>query len=273
MPAICVVLGFCVHPQTPLKSSKAVERMDIDRRERFMGIQGTPRARVVVFRFRIISKSTTDKIRHVNVKYRSMFTGIIEQTGTLTEITATSSGTRLTLTCEGWKNEVVLGESICTSGCCLTVAGCSGEQGNVCLTFDVIPQTLQCTTLGNLTLGAVVNLERSLTSESLLGGHFVQGHVDGVETISTRTTSDTSESRIRISMDSIDPDAIVSKGSVTIEGVSLTIANVGENWFEVAIIPTTDALTTLGELKEGDQVNVETDIVARTIAHVVRRMK
>ena len=202
-----------------------------------------------------------------------MFTGIIEQTGTLTDIAKSGSGTRITLTCEGWLAQVSLGESICVSGCCLTVMRCSGEHGEMLLSFDVIPQTLQCTTLQNLRIGNNVNLERSLTSTSLLGGHFVQGHVDGVETIAARTTSDTSESRIRISMESIDLDAIVSKGSVTIDGVSLTIASVGDDWFEVAIIPTTDDLTTLGNLKEGDQVNVETDIIARTIAHVVRRMK
>ena len=100
----------------------------------------------------------------------------------------------------------------------------------------------------------------------------MQGHVDGVETIAVRTNSDTSDSRIRISMDSVDQDAIVAKGSVTIEGVSLTIASVGDGWFEVAIITTTDGITTLGNLLEGDHVNVETDIVARTISHVVRRM-
>ena len=202
-----------------------------------------------------------------------MFTGIIEQTGTLTEIAKSSSVTRLTLACEGWAKAIVLGESICTSGCCLTVTECSGEHGNLFLSFDVIPQTLECTTLGNLKIGDLVNIERSVTSESLLGGHFVQGHVDGVETISVRTNSDSSESRIRISMDSVDPDSIVAKGSVTIEGVSLTIARVGDRWFEVAIIPTTDNLTTLGNLLEGDHVNVETDIVARTISHVVRRMQ
>lgn len=202
-----------------------------------------------------------------------MFTGIIEQTGTLKEITKSSSGTKLSLACQGWAKTVVLGESICTSGCCLTVSGCSGEYGDVLLSFDVIPQTLRCTTLGNLKIGNSVNLERSLTSESLLGGHFVQGHVDAVETIVKRATGDTSDSRIRISMDSIDPDAIVPRGSVTIDGVSLTIAEVGDRWFEVAIIPTTDDLTTLGGLLQNDKVNVETDIVARTIAHVVRRMQ
>ena len=202
-----------------------------------------------------------------------MFTGIIEQTGTLTDIVKSGSEIRVTLACEGWVAQVSLGESISISGCCLTVAGCSGEHGEMFLSFDVIPQTLQCTTLGNLKIGNIVNLERSLSSVSLLGGHIVQGHVDSVETVAARTSNDSSESRIRISMDSIDQDTIVPKGSVTIDGVSLTIARVGDGWFEVAIIPTTDNITTLGNLKEGDEVNVETDIVARTVAHVVRRMK
>ncbi len=202
-----------------------------------------------------------------------MFTGIIEQTATLTEIAESASGTRLTVTCEGWSRKVTLGESICTSGCCLTVAESSGVYGEMSLSFDVIPQTLQCTTLGTLAIGDSVNIERSLTTESLLGGHFVQGHVDCVEAVVGRESTDSTDSRMRISTNSVDPDTIVSKGSVTIDGVSLTIASVGEQWFEVALIPTTDNQTTLGDLKVGDLVNIETDIVARTIAHVVRRMK
>ena len=201
-----------------------------------------------------------------------MFTGIIEQTATLTEIAKTGAGSRLTIACEGWPREVVLGESICTSGCCLTVVACSGEYGEMALSFDVIHQTLQCTTLGKVEIGDSVNIERSLTLDSLLGGHIVQGHVDGVETVLARVADSSTESRIRISTNSVDPDTIVSKGSVTIDGVSLTIASVGEQWFEVAIIPTTDNMTTLRDLTEGDQVNIETDIIARTIAHVVRRI-
>lgn len=202
-----------------------------------------------------------------------MFTGIIEQTATLTQIDDTAAGSRLTIFCKGWEKELALGESICVSGCCLTVAGCSGEFGNAIISFDVIPQTLACTTLSNLSVGDSVNLERSLTYESLIGGHFLQGHVDAVETVVQKSAFDDKESRIRITANNIDQDTIVLKGSVAIEGVSLTIANVGKEWFEVAIIPTTEELTTLAQLAEGDQVNIETDIFARTIAHVIRRMK
>jgi len=202
-----------------------------------------------------------------------MFTGIIEQTATLIDIAKTRTGSKLTIACEGWSRKVDLGESICVSGCCLTVMQCSGDFGKLNISFDIIPETLQRTTLGMLEVGDSINIERSLTTNSLLGGHFVQGHVDGIETIMGRSGNNTVESRMKISMESIDPDTIVSKGSVTIEGVSLTIAAVENTLFEVALIPTTETTTTLGNLAEGKKVNVETDILARTIAHVVRRMK
>ena len=198
-----------------------------------------------------------------------MFNGIIKNTGIINRLYKKNNNCFLYILSKIKFTKKEIGSSISCSGACLTL-----EKYNRNLSkFYISKETLSKTIFKTSIKGDIINLEKPLKYGERISGHFVQGHVDGVETISTRTTSDTSESRIRISMDSIDPDAIVSKGSVTIEGVSLTIANVGENWFEVAIIPTTDALTTLGELKEGDQVNVETDIVARTIAHVVRRMK
>ena len=201
-----------------------------------------------------------------------MFTGIIEQTATLTGIIKTEFGVRLTISCEGWAERVSLGESICTSGCCLTVAETSGELGQTSISFDVVHETLRCTTMGDLSVGDTVNLERSLRGDSFLGGHYVQGHVDAVEKILDLIDADSRDNRIRITTDGVDPDVIVPKGSITIEGVSLTIAQVDVDWLEVAIIPTTQHVTTLGSLSKGDRVNVETDIIARTIAHVVRRM-
>ena len=220
----------------------------------------------------IISKSPQDKVCPTDVKYMSMFTGIIEQTGILTEIIQTECGVRLVMTCKGWSEGVTPGESLCISGCCLTVIESKDDYGETALSFDVVDETLRCTTIGTLSSGDAVNVERSLKAGSLLGGHVVQGHVDGVETILDLMTGEVNENRMRVSMKTVDADAIVPKGSVTIEGVSLTIAQVGDGWFEVAIIPTTESVTTLGTLSKDDLVNIETDIVAKTIAHVVRRM-
>jgi riboflavin synthase len=155
----------------------------------------------------------------------------------------------------------------------LTVVNSSQEGESIQIAFDVIPESLKCTTLGSISVGDYVNVERSLKSDSLIGGHFVQGHVDGVEKLLEVEMMDDSESRIRISMNCIDKDTIVPKGSVTIDGVSLTIASVSEDWFEVALIPTTLSDTTLGRVSIGDHVNIETDILARTIVQVMRRMQ
>ncbi|MAI67303.1 MAG: riboflavin synthase, partial [Phycisphaerae bacterium] len=112
-----------------------------------------------------------------------------------------------------------------------------------------------------------------LRPDTLLGGHFVQGHVDGVEKIVSVTDEGGGARRVRFTLLQIDSDTVVYKGSVTIDGVSLTLAAVGEDWFEVALVPTTLRETTLGNAKVGDFVNIETDILARTVVQVVRKMQ
>ncbi len=201
-----------------------------------------------------------------------MFTGLIQHVAEVVEVAATGAGSVLRVTRPGggvlgWECPVEIGESISVSGCCLTVV-----EGSESLAFDVVPETLSQTTLGGLRPSDRVNLERSLRADSLLGGHVVQGHVDGVEEVLSVSPEGDAERRIRISAASIDVDAVVPKGSIAVDGVSLTIAATGDGWFEVALVPTTLLGTTLGEVSPGDAVNIETDILARTVAHVMRRI-
>ena len=202
-----------------------------------------------------------------------MFTGLIQQMAKVVTLLNEPSGVRLVVSCAGWDSTLEMGESICTSGCCLTVAGLSEENAEKHISFDVVHETLACTTLGDWSPGTLVNLERSLRPDSLLGGHFVQGHVDGVEKIVSVTDEGVGARRVRFTLLQIDSDTVVHKGSVTIDGVSLTLAAVGEDWFEVALVPTTLKETTLGNAKVGDFVNIETDILARTVVQVVRKMQ
>ena len=202
-----------------------------------------------------------------------MFTGLVQQLAKVISLSNAENGVRLLISCKVWDTPVVLGESISVSGCCLTVVSFQENNGDLSILFDVVPETLRCTTLGRFSEGAQINVERSLRADSLLGGHFVQGHVDGVENVLGIESKIAGERRIRFSLNSVDEDTIVSKGSVTIDGVSLTIAAVGSGWFEVVLVPTTIKDTTLGKIKIGDFVNIEADILAKTIVQVARKMQ
>lgn len=198
-----------------------------------------------------------------------MFTGLIEHMGAVVSRRSLPGGERLEINPRGWIHRALRGESIAVNGCCLTVADDRAGEGGV-LAFDVVPETLARTSLGRLREGAGVNLERSATPTTLMGGHLVQGHVDGVGRVE-RVIRD-GEYRVRVGLDRDVLEYVTPKGSVTIEGVSLTVAGVGMNadgggWFEVALIPTTLEKTTLGRLGEGDLVNLETDIIGRTVIH------
>lgn len=198
-----------------------------------------------------------------------MFTGIVQARGQVAALDRNAFGARLAIDLAGWRPAgapIAPGDSICVSGVCLTVAGIAGDR----LEFDVIAETLARTTLGDLRRGARVNLEPSLTASTPLGGHLVQGHVDGVGPVaSVRSTAE--EWRLTVTPPSDLMDYIVPKGSVAIDGVSLTIAAVTESQVQVALIPTTLRLTTLSELRQGDRVNLECDVVARTVVHWLRR--
>jgi len=177
----------------------------------------------------------------------------------------TGDGARLTIECGDWRpreGELRLGDSVCVQGVCLTLA--SRASGR--LTFDVVGETLRSSTLGSLGPGAPVNLEPALCPTTPLGGHMVQGHVDGVGEVA-EIRVDPKQWRLRVRPPTALMRYMAPKGSVAIEGVSLTLAAVDEASIEVAIIPTTLRETTLGSLKRGDRVNLETDMIARIVVN------
>lgn len=203
-----------------------------------------------------------------------MFTGIVQAMGSVASLDASPVGRRLIVDRCGWSPEgghlLRDGDSICVSGVCLTLAGHDERT----LAFDVIAQTLTCTTLGRRRGGDPVNLEPSLTPTTPMGGHIVQGHVDCIgEVMNVQTGED---HRISIQPATSHDDVmgyIVEKGSIAVDGVSLTIAGTDEQTFEVALIPTTLKRTTLGMVKPGALVNLETDVMARTVVNYLRRQE
>lgn len=192
-----------------------------------------------------------------------MFTGLVEVMTRITEIEPTDAGVRLVLSDPGWADPPAPGDSVAVDGCCLTVAAADR------LAFDVIPQTLSCTSLGQLEVGAEVNLERAVLPTTRLGGHFVLGHVDGVGRVS-RIVRDETGHRITIGVPDGTGRYLVDKGSIAVAGVSLTIAEAGEDEFTVALIPTTLAETSLGVLAEGGMVNIEFDYLAKVVERLAR---
>lgn len=209
-----------------------------------------------------------------------MFTGLVQAVGIVTKLERLGRGpdapVRLSIDPGSWDHNPGPGDSISVSGVCLTVAKRPSAKARV-WEFVAIPETLAKTTLGGLRVGSRVNLEHALTPSTLMGGHLVQGHVDGVgEVVSIRRGEDW---RVRVRVPVGLREFVVPKGSVCLDGVSLTIAKMYEDGLEVALIPTTLEMTTLGALKQGDAVNIETDMVVKTIVTwaqrvgaVVRRM-
>jgi riboflavin synthase len=194
-----------------------------------------------------------------------MFTGIIERTLRVNAVSDAPHFRRVSLEMP-WV-DVKHGESVAINGCCLTVAEIDGNQ----LRFDVIAETLDKTNLGSLQPGDRVNAERSLRVGDHLDGHFVQGHVDGVaKLIDVSTGND--EWRLTIESPPDLSQYLVPKGSVTIDGVSLTLAAVDGNRFQVALIPTTLEITTLKNKQPGWQFNLEADLFSKTIVSYLQRM-
>jgi riboflavin synthase len=192
----------------------------------------------------------------------SMFTGIVEHTGSITDTRSVSGGRRLRIGVGSMAADCAHGASICVSGVCLTVARATGQE----LDFDVIAETIEKSTLGSKCVGDQVNLERSLQVGDRLNGHFVQGHVDG-RAIVDRVVTSAREYVIWLRPEQTLVPYIVPKGSVAVDGVSLTIAAIEEGSFSVALTPTTLERTTLSLLTPRDSVNIETDIITRTIIH------
>jgi riboflavin synthase len=194
-----------------------------------------------------------------------MFTGIIEELGEVTAFEAQDDAARITVRAPLAVSDAHHGDSISVSGVCLTVI----DQGPDWFTADVMAQTLAMSTLAAASAGTAVNIERAASVGDRLGGHIVQGHIDGTSTV----ISVTDGSAWRVLRFSLDPDVaplVVDKGSIAIDGTSLTVSTVGDDWFEVSLIPETLTATTLGSLKPGHRVNLETDILAR---HVARMMQ
>lgn len=190
-----------------------------------------------------------------------MFTGLIQSLGRVTAVVEEPPGRRLVIESADVAADIAIGDSICTSGCCLSVVRIDGPR----LEFQAGPETLARTTLGGLAPGGAVNLERSLRFSDRLGGHLVTGHVDGIGRLASRRQ----EGDWLTCFFSAPPALLgqmATKGSVAIDGVSLTVCDVTPAAFSVALIPHTLAHTTLGRLAEGDAVNLETDLVFKYVA-------
>ena len=198
-----------------------------------------------------------------------MFTGIVEEIGTVLAVEDAGDGVRLTVRAPKAVSDAAHGASIAVSGVCLTVI----DQGDDWFTADVMRQTLDVSTLDGVAAGRPVNLERATAFHGRLGGHIVQGHIDGTgEVLEVRPGA---EWRVlRIALPTVLAPLVVDKGSIAVDGVSLTVSgasppHAAEQWFEVSLIPETLAATTLGERVAGDRVNLETDILARHVQRLL----
>ena len=200
-----------------------------------------------------------------------MFTGLVQAVGTVQEAATTASGgLSLRIVAPAWTTCPAPGDSVAIDGCCLTVVRASSpREDQLLLDFDVVTQTLDLTTLGALSEGARVNLETAATPQTLLGGHLVQGHIDAVATV-TQFRTRGAETRLGLTAPPSCAELIIPQGSVTLAGVSLTVAAVDGPDFEIALIPTTLAETTLGDTQIGDRVNLETDMLLRSVRHLLQ---
>lgn len=192
-----------------------------------------------------------------------MFTGIVEELGETVAVDDLGDAARLTVRGPQVTQDLANGDSIAVNGVCLTVASTSGDT----FTADVMRETLNRSGLGALAPGTPVNLERSVRLADRLGGHLVQGHVDGTGTIISRTPAEHWDV-VRIGLPPGPPDLaryVVEKGSVAVDGISLTIVSVSATWFEVSLIPETLKRTTLGAKQPGETVNLEVDVIAKYV--------
>ncbi|NYE21098.1 riboflavin synthase [Microbacterium immunditiarum] len=204
-----------------------------------------------------------------------MFTGIVEEMGAVTAVEPSGDGERITVRAPKVVADAAHGDSISVSGVCLTVV----DQGDDWFTADVMKQTLDMSTLAGIEPGRAVNLERATPAHGRLGGHIVQGHIDGTGTVLQVRPGDQWRV-VRISLPRELAPLVVDKGSIAVDGVSLTVsaaspapqpsvAEPAEAWFEVSLIPETLEATTLGAREPGDRVNLETDILARHVQRLL----
>lgn len=199
-----------------------------------------------------------------------MFTGIVEEVGTVVALDLAPDGSpdgdaRMTVRGPLVTSDARHGDSIAVSGVCLTVAELPGDGTFV---VDVMPESLRRTALGDLAPGAPVNLERAVRADARLGGHVVQGHVDGVGTVRRRDPGPRWD-EVEVALDPALARYVAEKGSVAVAGVSLTVTAVGDDWFGVSLIPTTLAETTLGGAAVGSRVNLEVDVLAKYVERLL----
>lgn len=193
-----------------------------------------------------------------------MFTGIVRELGRIAAVDGTSDGARIVVEAPATAAAAEIGDSVAINGVCLTVTA----SGNGTLAFDAVPETLRRSSLGALAPSEHVNVEPALRAGEPLGGHYVQGHVDGVGEI-RRTEGEGDGRRVWIDPPSGLNRYLVEKGSVAVEGVSLTVAELDDAGFAVALVPHTLAVTTLGDRRAGDHVNIEVDVLAKYVERLL----
>jgi len=197
-----------------------------------------------------------------------LFTGIVEAVAPVVSIEPGRGGARLVVEAPGLSSEVKLGDSVAVNGCCLTVvANASGR-----LHFDAVQETLERTSIGDLRPGARANLERAVRADARLDGHVVQGHVDGTGRVRALERRD-DDVRFAVSCDEEITRYLVPKGSVAIDGVSLTVVSLSDAGFDVALIPHTLAETNLGDRSPGDRVNLEADVLGKYVVRYLERTR
>ncbi|MEU6843008.1 riboflavin synthase [Streptomyces sp. NPDC046716] len=193
-----------------------------------------------------------------------MFTGIVEELGEIAAVEMLDDACRFRVRGPVVTEGAQHGDSIAVNGVCLTVV----EHGDGAFTADVMAETLKRSSLGDLAVGSRVNLERPMVADGRFGGHIVQGHVDGVGTVVERTPSEHWEI-VKISLPAELSRYVVEKGSITVDGVSLTVVEAAADYFTISLIPTTLALTTLGIKQPGDPVNLEVDVIAKYVERLL----
>jgi riboflavin synthase len=196
-----------------------------------------------------------------------MFTGIVETIGIIEGIESGADLTRLVVDAKPIVEGVELGDSVAVNGTCLTVTSSSDGR----LSFQAVQETMECTSLGDLKVGSRVNLERAVRAGDRLDGHIVQGHVDGVGTV-RQMAQEGNDVRLQIDCDPELADCVVDKGSIAVDGVSLTVAALSPSGFEVALIPHTLEVTTLRDCQPHDRVNLEVDVLGKYVKRYLERM-
>ena len=195
-----------------------------------------------------------------------MFTGLVEEVGTVRSVRQEGDGARVEIGADVVLSDVEMGASIAVNGCCLTVV----DWGSGWWAADAVPETLQRTNLGRLATGDPVNLERPLAADGRYGGHVVQGHVDGTGSVLAIERLTDGSYRFDFSLPEGIAPYVVEKGSIAVDGVSLTVAAVTDTMFSIAIIPHTFSVTAMGSRAVGDTVNLEADVLAKYVERLVR---